>query len=238
LADPFVLRAEGIGRSFGRLEALKSASLWAEAGCVTTIMGRNGSGKTTLMRIAAGWLRPDYGTVSLHGTIRERPTLAEWAHLGLMYVPQSQLVMSGFSVRQHFSAVGRAFGTDHVASAISRTRLEPFLDQPARTLSGGERVRLSLGLILARAPSVLLVDEPLVGLAPNDQEAFGEMLAEMARGGCAVVTSGHDARVLLSISDRIIWSVAGTTHLIGSAADAKANEQFRREYLGPGWADA
>ena len=73
--ERYVFWAEGVGKTFGKTVALKSASLWAEAGRVTTLLGRNGSGKTTLLRIAAGVLRADYGVVSLSGKVIERPAL-------------------------------------------------------------------------------------------------------------------------------------------------------------------
>jgi ribose transport system ATP-binding protein len=101
----YALRAEGIGKSFGRVEALKAASLWGEAGKVTTLLGRNGAGKTTLMKIAAGVLRPDYGVVSLFGDVRENHSLPRLARSGLMYVPQDQLVSPRYRVRDHLHDV-------------------------------------------------------------------------------------------------------------------------------------
>ncbi len=228
----YVLRAEGIGKRFGSSEVLKSASLWARGGEVTCLLGRNGSGKTTLLRIAAGDLRPDYGTVSLHGVPRERVTLARVAREGLMYLPQELLVMPARRVREHFSALEAVFGSAYMDDALREARIEPLLDQRAASLSRGERVRVSLALALARRPEVLVADEPLVGLAPRDQEAFGALLKELAARGTAVVTCGHDARVLLEISDVILWCVSGTTHHLGSPERALGHGQFRRDYLG------
>ena len=229
----YVLRAEGIGKSFGRLEVLKSASMWGESGKVTTLLGRNGSGKTTLMRIAVGVLRPDYGVVSVFGDVREHQSLPRLARAGLMYVPQEQLVSPAYRVRDHLRALTTTFGSDGVDDAISEMRIDDLLDQSVRSLSGGERMRVSLALALARRPKVLIADEPLVGLAPRDQEALGRSLRTLASRGTAVITCGHDARALLHISDVILWSVAGTTHHIGTPAEALAHSQFRREYLGP-----
>jgi ABC-type multidrug transport system ATPase subunit len=231
----YVLWAEGIGRSFGKTVALKSASVWAEAGKVTTLMGRNGSGKTTLMRISAGVLRADYGVISYKGDARERHSLSRLARKGLMYIPQAQLMAPRYTVRTHFEALGVTFGSEGHEQAIEGMGVEPLLDQSCKTLSGGERMRVSLALAFARRPEVLLADEPLVGLTPRDQETFGQKLRDLAGQGVAVVTSGHDARVLLEISDVIIWSVAGTTHSLGAPAEALAHDQFRKEYLGPGW---
>jgi lipopolysaccharide export system ATP-binding protein len=228
----YALRAEGIGKSFGRKEVLKSASLWGEPGKVTTLLGRNGAGKTTLMRIAAGVLRADYGVVSLFGDVKENHSLARLARSGLMYVPQTQLVSPAYRVRDHLGAVATTFGSDGIDDAIAQMRIETLLNQGIRSLSGGERMRVSLALALARAPTVLIVDEPLVRLSPQNQDTLAASLRTLAEKGAAVITSGHDARVLLGISDVILWCVAGTTHHIGTPTEAMSHSQFRREYLG------
>ena len=228
----YVLRAEGIVKSFGRNQVLKSASLWGEAGKVNTLLGRNGSGKTTLMRIAAGSLRADSGVVALMGDARERYRLAAMARAGLMFVPQELLLSPPYRVCDHFQALGATFDSVDVERAVGRFEVEPLMDQKVWSLSGGEKMRVSLALALARAPKVLLIDEPLARLAPKDQEALGQALRALAAHGAAVITSGHDARILLSISDSIIWCVAGTTHHIGSPQEAMAHTQFRRDYLG------
>ena len=230
-----MLRAEGIGKSFGRVQALKAASLWGETGKVTTLLGRNGAGKTTLMKIASGVLRPDYGVVSVFGDVREHHSLARLARSGLMYLPQEQLVSPGYRVRDHMRALATTYGSAGVDEAVSEMRIEDLLDHRVKALSGGERMRVSLALALARAPKVLVADEPLVGLSPQDQEALGDSLRTLAATGTAVITCGHDARVLLRISDVILWCVAGTTHHLGTPADALAHDQFRREYLGSGF---
>ena len=232
MANQYVLRAEGIGKSFGHVEVLKSASLWGEAGKITTLLGRNGAGKTTLMKIAAGVLRADYGVVSLFGDVRENQSLPRLARSGLMYVPQAQLVSPVYRVRDHLRALATTFGSDGIDDAISEMRIEALLDRRVGSLSGGERMRVSLALAFARAPKVLIVDEPLVRLSPHNQEALGNSLRTLAERGAAVIASGHDTRVLLSISDAILWCVAGTTHHLGTPADALAHSQFRREYLG------
>lgn len=229
----YLVRAEGIGKRFGTTEVLKAAAVWAKAGEVTTLLGRNGSGKTTLMRIVAGDLRADQGTIWFGGAVWERPSLARAARAGLMFVPQDELVVPGYRVRQHFSALKAAFASARVDSAIRHARIADLLDQQVSSLSGGERMRVSLALALARRPKVLIADEPLVGLAPMDQELLADFLRGMAREGTAVITSGHDTRVLLELSDVVIWSAAGTTHHLGTPSEALKHQQFLREYLGP-----
>ncbi len=229
----YALHAEEIGKSFGHVQVLKTASLWGEAGKVTTLLGLNGVGKTTLIKIAAGVLRADYGVVSVFGDARKNHSLARLARLGLMYLPQEQLVSPGYRVRDHLRALAATFGSAGVDEAISEMRLEGLWDQKVASLSGGERMRVSLALALARAPKVLLVDEPLVRLSPLHQEAVANSLRTLAARGTAVITSGHEARVLLSISDVILWCVDGTTHHLGTPTEAVAHDRFRRDYLGP-----
>lgn len=233
----YVFSAEGIGRSFGRTEVLKSASLWAAPGRITTLMGRNGAGKTTLMRIAVGVLRGDYGVVRFNGKAWERPRLWELARMGLFYVPQEQLLVGRMTARQHLEALAAVVGSTHVDAAVESTRIGPLLDQRTWELSGGERMRVSLALAMTSRPVCLVIDEPLARVAPKDQDVLSVALRALAGEGCAVVTSGHDARALLALSDDIIWCVAGTTHHIGSPAEAVRHGQFVREYLGPGYAD-
>lgn len=230
-----MLRAEGIGKSFGTLEVLKAASMWGESGKVTTLLGRNGAGKTTLMKIAVGVLRADYGVISVFGEVRERQSLPRLARAGLMYVPQDQLVSPGYRVREHLDAIATIFGSDGIDGAVSEMRIDGLLDESVSSLSGGERMRVSLALALAREPKVLIADEPLVGLSPKDQQALGWSLRRLAERGTAVITCGHDAPSLFGISDVIIWCVSGTTHHLGTPSQALAHSQFRREYLGPGF---
>jgi lipopolysaccharide export system ATP-binding protein len=229
----YALHAEGIRKAFGPLEVLQSASLWGESGKVTTLLGRNGVGKTTLMRIAAGHLRADHGIVSVFGEVRRHHSLPRLAREGLMFLPQGQLVSPGYRVRDHLRALTTTFGSAGVDDAVSEMRVEGLLDQRVYTLSGGERMRVSLALALARAPRVLIADEPLARLSPQDQETLGTSLRTLAGRGTAVITSGHEARFLLSISDVILWCVDGVTHDLGTPTEAGAHDRFQREYLGP-----
>jgi ABC-type multidrug transport system ATPase subunit len=234
LASDYPLAAEGVGKSFGRLDVLKSASVWAEPGRISTLMGRNGSGKTTLLRIAVGDLRPDYGALHFRGRASERHALPKLARNGLLFVPQRGICAPRFTVRDHFRALDSAYDLGDPAPSIELAGLGSLVDQRVHELSGGERARVSFGLVHYRRPTVLVADEPLVGLAPIDRDPLFRILRALADVGCAVVTSGHDAVDLLRLSDVIVWSVAGTTHHLGSPEEALAHAQFRREYLGPG----
>jgi ABC-type multidrug transport system ATPase subunit len=232
VSDAPLLTADSIGKRFGRRHVLTSASAWARPGRITALLGRNGAGKSTLLRVAAGWLTPDYGLVSFAGHRFVRPRLAELARLGMFYLPDRTLLCSFRTIGEHLAALRRAFEETAVEEATDVYRLGAFLDRKPRTLSGGERRRAEAALAWARRPTCLLADEPFRGLAPKDQELLAEGLRGMARRGTALVVTGHEAAALLDLADEVVWVTAGTTHVIGSPEDARANHQFMSEYLG------
>lgn len=215
---------------------LKAASLWARDGEITTLMGRNGSGKTTLMRIACGWLRPDFGTVRWSGRVLTRPRLHRMAREGLFFVPDRGVLASAFTVRRNLEAVVRRFDPSaSIEEVAERLGVGHVLDSYPLEISGGERRMASLAAAALRRPTCLVVDEPYAGVAPRHAARVTWLLGSLAASGVAVVTSGHDVRALLEVSDRIIWVVAGTTHALGAPEEAVRHRQFAREYLGPGY---
>ena len=233
-----VLVADSIGKHFGRRRVLSAASLWARSGTITAVLGRNGAGKSTLIRIAAGWLRPDYGIVMYAGRRAARLRLATLARRGLFYLPDRSLLCAYRTIDQHLEALARAFPGAPVAEARATYRLHDWSHRKPGQLSGGERRRAEAALAWARRPVCLLADEPYRGIAPRDQELLTEGLRAMAERGTAVVVTGHEVPVLLDAADDVVWVTAGTTHALGPPPVARRHFQFAREYLGPsGWAD-
>ena len=229
-----LLTAQSIGKSFGRNEVLKAATLWSKSGEVTALMGRNGSGKTTLIKIAAGRLRADYGAVHFGGEVWETPRASVLADLGLFYMPDSGLLSTLGTVRDHLHVICRRFGTSGIEEAAELLGLSHVLDMRPHKLSGGEQRRADLAMMLMRKPRCVLADEPMAGLTPADRLVVAEALRTMARDGVGVVITGHDVADLFDVADHVTWMVAGTTHQIGTPAEARENHQFVRDYLGPG----
>jgi ABC-type multidrug transport system ATPase subunit len=227
-----VLLVDCIGKSFGDRRVLASATVWAEAGRITALLGRNGCGKSTLLRIAAGQLRADFGSVRFAGETSLRPRLHRLARRGLFHLPERGLLAWTRTVEEHLDLVTARFGHD-AAPVIELLQLGPLLDALPATLSTGERRRADIALALVRQPVCLLADEPLQGIAPRDVELICTALRALARLGTGVLVTGHEVRALLDLADEVIWMTAGTTHALGSPADAVAHDQFRREYLGP-----
>lgn len=223
---------EGVWRSFRGRPVLRNAGVWTYPGAITALLGRNGAGKTTLLRFGVGLVRSDTGVVVLGADRFTRPTLSVLAARGLFYLADRDLLSPALSIRAHFDAVAERWGGGAVAAAVEDCRVASLLDRRVATLSGGERRRTEIALAEARVPACLLADEPLRGLAPLDAALIERRLRALAHHGCAVLITGHEVRPLLALADHVVWITAGTTHYLGSAAEARHHHLFRQHYLG------
>lgn len=233
-----LLTAQSIGKAFWWTDVLKAATLWCDAGRITALMGRNGSGKTTLLRITAGWLRPDFGVVRFGGEAYERPRPHVMVRRGLFYLPDRGLMSRIGTVRHHLEIIRDRFGAGDIEATARIVGIESVLDLRPHQLSGGEKRRADLAMLLLRKPTCVLADEPMAGLTPKDRQVVADALRRLAGEGAGVVVTGHDVPDLFDVADHVTWMVAGTTHQIGTPAEAAQHHQFVREYLGPGRAFA
>jgi len=175
-----VLAARGICKSFGRRRVLAGLDLEAAAGEMVAVAGENGTGKTTLLRILAGDLRPDAGSVAIRG----RPG----------YCPQTAVLDEALTVNQNVRYFQAAYGigrTGRAEALIERLGYAGCRDQRVGTLSGGTRQKLSLTLALMHDPPVLLLDEPYQGFDWQTYLAFWEMAGELRDRGTATVVISH-----------------------------------------------
>lgn len=226
-----VLELDSVGKSFGGRRILTSATLRAEAGSVTTLLGRNGAGKSTLLAIAAGVIRADYGRIVFRERMWERPTLTALACEGLFFLPARELLIPTMLVGAQLDLVTRTFGTTPDGALLDQLRVQDLRARRPLTLSGGERRRAEVAVAVCRTPVCLLADEPLRDLAPLDAECCADALRALARAGCAVVVTGHEVGPLLQIADRVVWCTDGTTYELGTPATAAEHWAFRRGYL-------
>jgi len=175
-----VLAARGICKSFGRRRVLAGLDLEVAAGQMVAVAGENGTGKTTLLRILAGDLRPDAGSVAIRG----RPG----------YCPQTAVLDEALTVDQNVRYFQAAYGigrTGRAEALIERLGYAGCRDQRAGALSGGTRQKLSLTLALMHDPPVLLLDEPYQGFDWQTYLAFWEMAGELRDRGTATVVISH-----------------------------------------------
>jgi len=175
-----VLAARGICKSFGRRRVLAGLDLEVAAGEMVAVAGENGTGKTTLLRILAGDLRPDAGSVAIRG----RPG----------YCPQTAVLDEALTVDQNVRYFQAAYGigrTGRAEALIERLGYAGCRDQRAGTLSGGTRQKLSLTLALMHDPPVLLLDEPYQGFDWQTYLAFWELARDLRDRGTATVVISH-----------------------------------------------
>jgi ABC-type multidrug transport system ATPase subunit len=174
------LAARGIRKSFGRRQVLTGVDLEIAAGELVAVVGENGTGKTTLLRILAGDLRPDAGSVAIGG----RPG----------YCPQAVVLDEALTVDQnvrYFQAAYGIGGTGRATELIERLGYAGCRGQRVGTLSGGTKQKLSLTLALMHDPPVLLLDEPYQGFDWQTYLAFWELAGELRERGTATVVISH-----------------------------------------------
>ena len=227
-----IFSADSIGKSFGSRTILKAASIWARAGKITALFGRNGCGKSTLLKVGVGLVAADQGAVHFDGRTYLRPHLPDLAARGLFYLPDRYLLSRRLTVREQLRAVEWRFGDARTGEVLERLGIRDRIDQTPLQLSGGERRRAEVAIAWIRAPRCLLADEPFAGINPADAEVVAAAFREMAASGCAIILTGHEVTQLMDVADEVVWMVAGTTHGMGTPAEALRHDQFRREYLG------
>ena len=185
------LRAASLTKSYGELVALEPLDLSVPAGQRLALVGHNGSGKTTFIKMAAGLLEPTSGTVTVQG--EQAGSLA--ARALLSYVPDEPVLYDDLSVLEHIEFTCRLHGCqdweDRAARLLDELGLATWAENLPSRFSRGMRQKTSIVLGLVRPFSVLIVDEPFVGLDPPGQEAFVKLLEEAADGGASILVATH-----------------------------------------------
>lgn len=238
-----LLEVNGLTVRYGKaIMALQGVNLSVKPGTITAVLGGNGAGKTTLMRTISGTLQRNGGAV-LEGDIKfQGKTLSGLAteartRSGVCQVPEGRRVFGRLTVEENLR-VGR-FG-----SRVGKRKgdLERVYDlfpvlakkkkQQAALLSGGEQQMLAIGRGLMASPTLLLLDEPTLGLAPRIIEQIAELLARIRSEGTTLLLVEQNASVALDLADYAYVFSSGELALSGSAEDLRSDDRVRRLYLG------
>jgi branched-chain amino acid transport system ATP-binding protein len=231
--DALVL--QGVHAGYGTTPVLRDISLRVPAGAVTALLGPNGAGKTTLLRTVSGFLPPAAGRIEIGGedVTRQRPHRR--AALGLCHVPEGRGVFRGLSVRENLlMQAGRGSEQDAVDRAASAFPiLGDRLGQRAGTLSGGQQQMLAMAAAYVRDPTLVLVDEASLGLAPIVvDEIFDFLEQRTAEGAALLIVDQFVARALQMASTAYVLH-RGTIAFEGTAEQLLQGDVFER-YLGGG----
>lgn len=213
-----VLRAEGLGKRYGKRFALENCTLDVPAGHVVGLVGPNGAGKSTLLNLAVGMLQPTAGTIEVLGG---EPAASPEQLAKVGYVAQDTPTYAYLTVGDHLELGARlnpAWDAD-----LARRRVQSLglpLDQRARKLSGGQRAQLALTLGIAKRPELLILDEPVASLDPLARREFLQDLMEaVAEHELSVILSSHLVSDLERTCDYLIVLVDSHVRLAGELDD-------------------
>jgi len=231
------LEIRALTAGYGDLQVVHDFSTTIAAGTVTALIGGNGAGKSTLMRAIYGTCRTFAGTMQFRGQRIEH--LAPWARLalGIGFVPQGRCNFGSMSVRENLILACYTLPRARRDAAIERTialfpALAPRMNVIAGNLSGGEQQMLETAMVMVPGPSLLLLDEPSLGLAPRMQHDVFALARHVATAGVTVVMVEQNATGALAVSDTAIVLELGRKFLEGPAGTVLRDPRIRQAYLG------
>jgi branched-chain amino acid transport system ATP-binding protein len=225
-----VLEVTGLHAGYGRLSVVNGISLQVADREALALLGPNGHGKTTALRCVAGLHRPRAGTVALGGVDVTHLAAYDRARRGLAYIPQGSTLFPGLTVRENLWLAGQVprARRERQATLERVNDLFPKLAQRsaqrAGTLSGGERQMVAIGMGLMANPSVLILDEPTLGLAPKVRWEILDTLIRIRALGLSLVVADGDIDFLFALADR--WQVVELGRVVGhGGADERPREE-------------
>jgi branched-chain amino acid transport system ATP-binding protein len=246
VAEP-LLKVEGLVKRFGGLLATDSLSLDVREGEMHALIGPNGAGKTTLVAQLSGFLRPDGGRVRFDGRDITRLAPAARVRLGLARSFQITSVLRDFTALDNVALAeqarqGHSFRFWRPArndrslreagrAALDQVGLADRADMPAASLSHGEQRQLEVAMALASDPRLLLLDEPMAGMGPEESARMVALLQRL-RGRRTMLLIEHDMDAVFALADRITVLVYGRAIASGTPAEIRANAEVRTAYLG------
>jgi branched-chain amino acid transport system ATP-binding protein len=233
-----VLQVENLNVYYGAIHALQGISFDVNEGEIVTLIGANGAGKSTTLRTVSGILRPRAGTVRFKGADITTVPAERIVQMGISHVPEGRKIFAPLSVRENLM-MGAYTRNDpaEISASLERVyasfpRLRERAGQYGGTLSGGEQQMLATGRGLMSKPSLLLMDEPSMGLSPILVEEIFRIITEINRQGTSILLVEQNAQMALSIAHRAYVLETGRIVLAGTAKEIAENPQVKAAYLG------
>ncbi len=232
------LEVENLSVSYGAIRALRGVSLHVEEGEIVAVLGPNGAGKTTLMRAITGSVRVHGGTITFRGERIVGAPPEALVRRGISLVPEGRHVFPRMTVRENLmvGAMSRRDAPDVRADLDQVLELFPILAergaQTAGTLSGGEQQQLAVARSLMSRPTLMLLDEPSLGLAPIIVEQIMGLLARLRERGVTILLVEQNVHRALEIADRAYVLAVGQIVLSGSARELAETGSIEQAYLG------
>ena len=237
-----LLTIHGLSKSFGGLKAVQNVSLSIPQGSLTALIGPNGAGKTTLFALMSGFLKPDSGSVHFDGVeITGRAPHINATH-GMTRTFQivqpfaSQTVRENIAVGAHLHVKNRQAALLQAERIAAQVGLLKQIDQPAGELTVAGRKRLELARALATQPRLLLLDEVLAGLNPQEIAEMIPVVRGIADGGVTVLMIEHVMQAVMNLAAHVWVLAQGQLIAEGSPSEVTHNEKVVEAYLGHGTA--
>ncbi|GKQ57596.1 ABC transporter ATP-binding protein [Sphaerotilus sulfidivorans] len=242
-----LFEARGLTRRFGALVAVSDVSVALHEGEIHAVIGTNGAGKSTLINLLSGELPPSSGAVVLGGADVTRWPQPKLAHAGIGRSYQRNNIFLPLTVFENCrlaaqsrvqrpwawweSARGCRTSTERARASIERAGLAAVAERTAASLSHGQKRQLEIAMCLATEPRVLLLDEPLAGMGPEESHRMLDLLRELKRGH-AILLVEHDMDAVFAVADRITVMVNGAVIATGTPDAVRTNRDVQAAYLG------
>lgn len=233
-----LLEVNNVHAYYGNIHALKGISLTVEKGEIVSLIGGNGAGKTTTLRAISGLMQPREGTITLEGENLNAYKAHQLASQGVAMVPEGRGVFAKMTVLENLE-MGAYHRTDKdgIAADLESVyelfpRLKERRTQVAGTLSGGEQQMLATGRALMARPSLLLMDEPSMGLAPVLVEAIFDTIQQINKEGTTILLVEQNAHMALQVAGRGYVLQTGEIVLQDTAENLRENDMVKKAYLG------
>ncbi|MDW5377439.1 ABC transporter ATP-binding protein [Halomonas sp. HP20-15] len=225
---------------YGKIQALRGVTLDVHEGEIVTLLGSNGAGKSTTLKTVSGLVRAQRGDVQLEGASIAKLAAHEIARRGVVHVPEGRHILRGLTVKENLE-LGAFTVKDN---ALRRQRLDevyelfPILHerrhQDGSLLSGGQQQMLAMGRALMHGPSVMLLDEPSMGLAPKLVTDIMRIIKRLNEAGTTILLVEQNARLALRLAHYAYVIENGEIRMQGEAAKLREDESIVKAYLGMG----
>lgn len=234
-----MLRVDDLHASYGDIRVLKGITLEVRTGEIVCLLGANGAGKSTLLKVISGVLHPSQGNVLFQDQEITRSSPDKIVRMGLSHVPEGRQIFSRLTVIQNLLLGG--YGRKRKKAEAQELFdfvfnlfpvLKERLKQKAGTLSGGEQQMLAISRGLMSRPSLLLLDEPSLGLAPMIVEEIFRVIKDLRSREISILLVEQNVIGALNLGDRGYILEIGKIAAHGKAADMRGNDEVRRRYLG------
>ncbi|SHI73217.1 ABC transporter ATP-binding protein [Desulfofundulus thermosubterraneus] len=233
-----ILQVKDLEVYYGSIRALQGISFYVDKGEIVTLIGANGAGKSTTLRTISGLLIPRQGEIYFQGQKINRTPAHQIVRMGISHVPEGRQIFPNLTVMENllmgaYTRRNRSEVQESLEEVLNRfPRLRERAKQLAGTLSGGEQQMLAMGRGLMSKPTLLVLDEPSMGLSPLLVEEIFEIIKNINQQGTTVLLVEQNAYMALQIAHRAYVLETGRIVLSGTSAEVQANPQIRSAYLG------